>query len=150
MAVRSWQLRTADAVRGWRHRARAARADVAVIALALRDPRVPWPAKVVAAGVIAYALSPIDLIPDFIPVLGVLDDLVVVPLGIVLVLRLIPADIVCEHRAAAAAASRLPASRSGAVAVVALWSLAAAAVAALVLRRLGITVTGIINPGGAP
>ena len=137
-------------LRAWRDRARALRTDVVAIALAVRDPRVPWYAKAVAACVIAYALSPIDLIPDFIPVLGLFDDLVVVPLGIALVRRLLPADILAEHRAAAAAVPGLPASRRGAVVIVVLWGLALA-VAVVVLRRLGVAID-IINPreGSAP
>ena len=79
----------------------------------------------------AYALSPIDLIPDFVPVLGLLDDLVLVPLGLLLVIRLIPADILAEHRIAAAAVAERPVSRAGAAVVIAIWVLAAALLAAL-------------------
>src|SRR6266852_5354025 len=82
----------------WRDRVRALKRDVVAIALAVRDPRVPWYAKAVGVCVVAYALSPIDLIPDFVPVLGYLDDLVLVPLGLLLVLRLIPVDVLAEHR----------------------------------------------------
>ena len=82
--------------------ARAVKRDLAAIWLAARDPRVPWYAKLMAAAVLAYALSPIDLIPDFIPVLGYLDDLVIVPVGIMLTMRLIPADLLSEFRAQAA------------------------------------------------
>ena len=74
----------------WKMRARQLQAEVYALYLAYRDPRVPWYAKAVAACVVGYALSPIDLIPDFIPVLGYLDDLVLIPLGIALVLRMIP------------------------------------------------------------
>jgi uncharacterized membrane protein YkvA (DUF1232 family) len=104
-----------------RQRASQLRRDVVAVALALRDPRVPWPAKAVGACVVAYALSPIDLIPDFIPVLGLLDDLVLVPLGVMLMIRLSPADILAEHRAAAAAVVARPVSRAGAAAVIAIW-----------------------------
>lgn len=92
---------------------------------AARDPRVPWYAKVVAAAVAAYALSPIDLIPDFIPVLGHLDELVILPLGIVLAIRLIPPEILAEHRRAATAAEARPISRMAAAVVVATWGAAA-------------------------
>src|SRR5205807_4168518 len=95
------------AIQRW---ARAIKRDVHALYLAARDPRVPWYAKAVALAVAAYALSPIDLIPDFVPVLGFLDDLVIVPLGIMLALRLIPPAIMAEHRATAAAASALPRS----------------------------------------
>lgn len=69
-----------------------------VLYLSYRDPRVPWYAKIVAISVVAYAFSPIDLIPDFIPILGYLDDLVIVPLGIILALKLIPSLIIEEYR----------------------------------------------------
>jgi uncharacterized membrane protein YkvA (DUF1232 family) len=74
--------------------------DVRALYLAARDPRVPWYAKAVAVAVAAYAISPIDLIPDFIPILGYLDDLVIVPLGIVLAVKLVPAELMSEFRAA--------------------------------------------------
>lgn len=99
--------------------------DVHAIYLAARDPRVPWPAKVVSICVAAYALSPIDLIPDFIPVIGYLDDLIIVPVGIMLVVWMIPREIMAEHRAAATAAGSRPVSRIGAAAIVAIWILLA-------------------------
>ena len=85
----------------WKARAAALKADTYALYLAYRDPRVPWPAKLVAALVVAYALSPIDLIPDFIPVLGYLDDLLILPLGLALAARLIPPAVLSEHRAPA-------------------------------------------------
>ena len=111
--------------------------DVHALYLAARDPRVPWYAKALALAVAGYALSPIDLIPDFIPVIGYLDDLILVPLGIVLVVAMIPAEIMAEHRAAATAAGALPISRAGAAAIVVIWVLAALVVSWLVLTRLG-------------
>jgi len=101
--------------------ARGIRRDVHALYLASRDPRVPWYAKVLGIAVAAYALSPIDLIPDFIPVLGYLDDLVIVPVGIFLVVRLIPPDIMAQHRAAAAAAATRPVSRGAALVIMAIW-----------------------------
>ncbi len=101
---------------------RGLKREVAALWLAMRDPRVPWYAKAVAAAVVAYALSPIDLIPDFIPVLGYLDDLLLVPLGILLAVRLIPADLMAEFRAEAARQAVRPTSRAGAVAVGAIWA----------------------------
>jgi uncharacterized membrane protein YkvA (DUF1232 family) len=101
--------------------ARAVKRDVVALYLAARDPRVPWYAKAVALAVAAYALSPIDLIPDFIPVIGYLDDLIIVPLGILLAVRLIPADILAEHRATASEAGKRPTSRTAAVVIVAIW-----------------------------
>jgi uncharacterized membrane protein YkvA (DUF1232 family) len=101
--------------------ARAIRSDLHALYLAGRDPRVPWAAKALAIAVVAYAVSPIDLIPDFIPVIGYLDDLLLVPLGIYLAVRLIPPAIMAEHRARSRAAERLPASRAAGVVVVAIW-----------------------------
>jgi uncharacterized membrane protein YkvA (DUF1232 family) len=110
-----------------RSRASALKADTYALYLACRDPRVPWVAKALAAVTVAYALSPIDLIPDFIPVLGHLDDLVLVPLGLALAIRLIPPSVLAEHRAEAARrfAEGGPRSRLGAALVVSLWILAA-------------------------
>ena len=104
--------------RNW---ARTIKRDAHALYLAARDPRVAWHAKLFAVCVAAYALSPIDLIPDFVPVLGYLDDIIIVPLGIMLAVRMIPAHIMAEHRASAEAASGRPASWSAAVAIVAIW-----------------------------
>jgi uncharacterized membrane protein YkvA (DUF1232 family) len=101
--------------------ARLLKRDVIALYLAARDPRVPWHAKAIAGCVAAYALSPIDLIPDFIPVLGYLDDVILVPAGIWLALRLIPPHLVAEHRAAATAIAARPQSRSAAIVIVAIW-----------------------------
>ena len=108
-----------------RARVRALEADTYALYLAARDPRVPWPAKAVAAITVAYALSPIDLIPDFIPVIGHLDDLVLVPLGLALAIRLIPPPILAEHRAEAERrfAHGGPRSRVGIVLVAVVWLL---------------------------
>jgi len=100
--------------------ARRTKRDVHALYLASRDRRVPWYAKALAVAVAGYALSPIDLIPDFIPVLGYLDDIIIVPLGIMLVVRLIPPEIMAEHRELAAAQER-PISRVAAVLVVVVW-----------------------------
>ena len=101
--------------------ASAIKRDVVALYLAGRDPRTPWYAKALALAVAAYALSPIDLIPDFIPVLGYLDDLVLVPLGILLVVRLIPAPLMAEYRQKAASHGQLPQNRFAAAIIVALW-----------------------------
>ena len=100
--------------------ARALKRDVVALWLAAHDPRTPLAAKLLAGLVAAYALSPIDLIPDFIPVLGYLDDLLLVPAGIRLAVRLIPAGLLEEFRAAAVARDR-PRSLAGAAAVAAVW-----------------------------
>jgi uncharacterized membrane protein YkvA (DUF1232 family) len=91
--------------------------------LAARDPRVPWLARLLAIAVAAYALSPIDLIPDFIPVLGWLDDLLIVPLGLWVVRRLIPDALWAELHAAAETASERPSSRAGMAAILLLWAM---------------------------
>ena len=95
--------------------AAALKRDVAALIIAVRDPRTPLVARIIAALVVAYALSPIDLIPDFVPVLGYLDDLIIVPLGLALVLRLIPAALMAEYRASAV---QQPVSRLGWVGLV--------------------------------
>src|SRR3712207_4800823 len=111
-------------IKKWAH---AIRRDVHALWLAARDPRTPWYAKAFALLIAAYALSPIDLIPDFIPVLGYLDEVILLPLAILLAVRPVPAGVMAEHRAAAREAEREPVSRAGAVLVVALWLLAAGA-----------------------
>ena len=111
-----------ERVKNWAH---LIKRDVHALYLASRDPRVPWYAKALAAVVAGYALSPIDLIPDFIPVLGYLDDVILVPAGIWLVIRLIPPDIMAEHRAVAAAARRRPVNRVAGALVIAAWIAAA-------------------------
>jgi uncharacterized membrane protein YkvA (DUF1232 family) len=106
-----------------RLKARAAtlRREVLTLWFCARHPRTPLAAKLLAALVAAYALSPIDLIPDFIPVLGYLDDLILVPAGVCLALRLVPADVIAEARARAEAAAARPPSYAGAAAVVLVW-----------------------------
>ena len=109
--------------------ARALKLDVMTLYFAMRHPRTPWAARAFAAVVTAYALSPIDLIPDFIPVLGYLDDLLIVPVGVWLLLKMIPRDVLEECRAQSR--ERLeqglskPRSLAGLVAVIAIWSLGA-------------------------
>jgi uncharacterized membrane protein YkvA (DUF1232 family) len=105
--------------------AKAVKRDVVALYFAARDPRVPWHAKAVAAAVAGYALSPIDPIPDFIPIVGYLDELVVLPLGIRLAVKLIPPEVMDEHRAAAAQAAAKPTSRIAAAVIVAMWAAAA-------------------------
>ncbi|MBS3649860.1 DUF1232 domain-containing protein [Pseudaminobacter sp. 19-2017] len=111
-------MRLFETAKRW---ARAIKRDLMVLWLAARDPRVPWRAKAVAGAVAAYGLSPIDLIPDFIPVLGILDDLIIIPAGILLALWLIPAAVVEELRAQAARLETRPRSRVGMLFIIAVW-----------------------------
>jgi uncharacterized membrane protein YkvA (DUF1232 family) len=112
----------------WRQRARDLKREVYALYFACRDPRVPWYAKALAAVIVAYAFSPVDLIPDFIPVLGYLDELVLVPLGVMAVRALVPAAVLGECRERAARMEGKPTHRMAAVVIVAIWlSLAAAA-----------------------
>jgi uncharacterized membrane protein YkvA (DUF1232 family) len=101
--------------------AKALKRDVIALWIAARDRRVPLPAKIAAGAVAAYALSPVDLIPDFIPVLGYLDDLLIVPLGILLAIRLVPAELMAEFRAEATSRAEKPVSRSGFIFILAIW-----------------------------
>ncbi|SHI41688.1 Uncharacterized membrane protein YkvA, DUF1232 family [Roseomonas rosea] len=101
--------------------ARALRRDVHALFLVARDPRTPWRAKALALAIAAYALSPIDLIPDFIPVLGYLDEVILLPLAIALAIRMIPPAVMEEHRATARVAAERPVSRAGAALIMALW-----------------------------
>ena len=113
-------------LRAW---ARGLKREAHTLALAVHHPATPWPAKLVAGLVVAYALSPIDLIPDVIPLLGYLDDLILLPIGIALAIRLIPPAALAECRAQAAAAPARPTSALGATLIMALWLLAAGLVA---------------------
>jgi uncharacterized membrane protein YkvA (DUF1232 family) len=114
--------------------ARQLKQETHALALVCRDPRVPWYARFVAICVVAYAFSPIDLIPDPIPVLGYLDDLILVPLGIALAVRLIPPAVLAECRARAAADRDQPANWVAAGVIVAIWLVLAALAVALVAR----------------
>ncbi|MGH8671433.1 MAG: YkvA family protein [Burkholderiales bacterium] len=123
-------------LKSWKRRVRVIKRDIHALYLAYRDPRTPWYAKWVVACVIAYALSPIDLIPDPIPVLGYLDDLILLPLGIILALRLIPSGVMveCRERAQAAIDQNLPANWVAAGVIAVIW-VAAAIVLGVFLYR---------------
>ena len=120
----------------WKQWARQLKTEVYAIYVAYRDPRVPWYARVFAVCVAAYAFSPIDLIPDPIPLIGYLDDLILIPLGIQLALRMIPAEVMAESREKAREIMRQgkPVNRVAAVVIVAIWLLAAALVIAVLIR----------------
>jgi uncharacterized membrane protein YkvA (DUF1232 family) len=116
--------------------ARVLRTDVMTLYLAARDPRVPWHVKALAGLVAAYALSPIDLIPDFIPLLGLLDDVILVPLGVLFVIKLAPASVMAELRhEAETRVARPGASWLGALIVLLLWIF------------IGLTLVAIFFPG---
>ncbi|MGQ0673985.1 MAG: YkvA family protein [Hyphomicrobium sp.] len=105
--------------------AKSIKRDAVALMLAARDPRVAWPVKLLAALIAAYALSPIDLIPDFIPVIGYLDELILLPFAILLAVRLIPSDLMVEFRASAARIAERPVSRLGAALIIAVWAVSA-------------------------
>jgi len=121
-------------LRIWAH---ALKRDVHAIYLAAHHPGVPWHAKLLAIAVAGYALSPIDLIPDFIPVLGYVDDLIIVPLGIWLVVWLVPKEIMAECRAIASEAEMRPHGKVVAIIIVAIWIVGAALLAWAVLAYWG-------------
>ena len=122
---------------GWKQRARALKREVYALYLATRDPRVPWYAKVLAGCVVAYAFSPIDLIPDPVPILGYLDDLVLLPLGVLAVRRMIPPAVLaeCRERAEEIIRQGKPVSWTAAAVIIGLW-IAAAALTVWALVRL--------------
>ena len=122
----------------WKGRAQRLKTEVYAIYLAYKDPRVPWYARVLAACVVGYAFSPIDLIPDPIPVLGYLDDLLIVPLGVVLAIKMIPPNVLVECREQAQEVMRQgkPVNRVAAVVIVAIWLSLAALVIILTVRLL--------------
>ena len=106
--------------------ARVLKQDVMALYIAARDPRVPWHVKLAATAIAAYALSPIDLIPDFIPVLGYLDELILLPIAIALVIRMIPGPLMAEFRAETRRRSERSVSRMAAPMIIGLWIAAAA------------------------
>ena len=120
----------------WKQRARTLKTEVYALYLAYRDPRTPWYARLLAGIVVAYAFSPIDLIPDFIPVLGYLDDLLLVPLGVWLALKLIPPEVLAESRLKAqeALAAGKPVNWAAAAVIIAIWIALAALTAWWVYR----------------
>jgi uncharacterized membrane protein YkvA (DUF1232 family) len=115
-------MAAASALRKW---ASALKQQALVVYFAARDPRTPWAVRLLALLVAAYALSPIDLIPDFIPVLGYLDDLILVPMGVLLVLRLVPIEVMQSARERASSVLERPISRAMAVVIVSIWVLLA-------------------------
>jgi len=127
-----------NVLKQWRLMVQQIRVETYALYLAYRDPRTPWYAELLAAGVVAYAVSPIDLIPDFIPVLGILDDLVIVPLGAALAIKMVPKEVMAECREKARNTMEINASKRTrylvAVIVIAIWCIMLAFVVLLALR----------------
>jgi len=121
-----------DDIKRW---ARELKREIFAVWIAARDPRTPVAAKVVGGIIAAYAISPIDLIPDFIPVLGYLDDLLIVPLGLMLAVRLIPDALMIEFRERADIMSERPRSILAAVVIVAIWILGCIGAGLLLLSQ---------------
>ena len=122
----------------WKERVKALKRETFTLYLAYRHPRVPWYAKALALLIVGYALSPIDLIPDFIPVLGYLDDLVLIPLGIMIVIRMIPAEVLaeCRQKAETIVGQRIGAGKIAAAVIVLIWILSAALVTWLIIKSV--------------
>jgi uncharacterized membrane protein YkvA (DUF1232 family) len=120
----------------WKSQARKLKRETYALYLAYRDPRTPWVARLFSALVVAYAFSPIDLIPDPIPVLGYLDDLILIPLGIYLAVKMIPPDVLeeCREQSESVMAQGKPVNRVAAAVIVAIWLLLAFAVALVAYR----------------
>lgn len=110
----------------WRAKVKALKREVVAIAFAARDPRTPWAARLLIVAIVAYAASPIDLIPDFIPVVGFLDELLLLPAALYLAIRMIPADAMADARHRAVS-ERLAPSRAAAAVIIVLWLAIAAA-----------------------
>jgi uncharacterized membrane protein YkvA (DUF1232 family) len=117
-----------------RARARQVKIDLIALSLAARDPRTPWHAKLIVAGCVAYALSPVDVIPDFIPVIGLVDDLIFIPIALALAVRFIPHEVLADSRRRAGEIAARKTSRAAAIVIIAFW-LALAALGAWLLLR---------------
>jgi uncharacterized membrane protein YkvA (DUF1232 family) len=122
----------------WKQRARQLKVETYAIYLAYKDPRTPWYARIFAACVVGYAFSPIDLIPDPIPVLGYLDDLVLVPVGVALALKMIPQTVLaeCREKAQAAMSQGNPTNWTAAGVIIAIWLLLAVLAIFLIVRTI--------------
>jgi uncharacterized membrane protein YkvA (DUF1232 family) len=107
----------------WKHKAKQLKREIHAVYLAMKDPRTPWYARVLAAIIVGYAFSPIDLIPDPIPILGYLDDLVLLPLGILLLVKIIPPEVLqeCRAKAAASDSSKKPKNWIAGSIIIAIW-----------------------------
>jgi uncharacterized membrane protein YkvA (DUF1232 family) len=128
----------AQLIEKWKRRAKQLKIEIYAIYLAYKDPRVPWYARIFAACVVGYAFSPIDLIPDPIPILGYLDDLILIPLGVVLALKMIPKEVMteCRERSQEIMRQGKPINRIAAIVIIAIWILFAAIAVGFILNYL--------------
>ena len=112
-------------IESWKKKAAALQREIFALYLAYRDPRVPWYAKLLILGVVGYAFSPIDLIPDFIPILGYLDDLILLPIGVALAIKLIPSEVLsdCRNKAQTQGMEGKPRIWIVALLILGLWTL---------------------------
>ena len=138
-------IRRNRVVEAWKQRARQLKTETYALYLAYRDPRVPWYARLFAVCVVGYAFSPIDLIPDPIPVLGYLDDLVLIPLGVALALKMIPPAMMaeCREKAQAVMSQGKPTNWVAAAVIVAIW-IGLAALGVILVARLVLNV-GVLH-----
>jgi uncharacterized membrane protein YkvA (DUF1232 family) len=120
----------------WKSRARLLKTEVYALYLAYKDPRVPWYAKIFAACVVGYAFSPIDLIPDPIPIIGYFDDLILIPLGIAIALKMIPKEVLaeCREQAKETMLKGEPVNRIAAMVIILIWILVATLVVAVMIK----------------
>jgi uncharacterized membrane protein YkvA (DUF1232 family) len=130
-------------IKAWKQRARQLKVEVYALYLAYRDPRVHWAVRVFTACVVAYAFSPIDLIPDFIPILGYLDDFVLIPLGVKIALSMIPANVLAESREKAQEIIRQdkPVNRIAAVIIILIWLLIVALIIAVIRNYSAVLIS---------
>jgi uncharacterized membrane protein YkvA (DUF1232 family) len=121
----------------WKQRANQLKIEIYAIYLAYKDPRVPWYVRIFAACVVGYAFSPIDLIPDPIPILGYLDDLFLIPLGVMLALKMIPKEVMieCRERSQEIMRKEKPVNRIAAIVIIAIWIMCAAIAIVFMLKH---------------
>ena len=129
-------MRNVKAFKRWKQKSRQIKIEIYALYIAYRDPRVPWYAKAFVALVVGYAFSPIDLIPDFIPVLGYLDDLVLIPLGVFIALKMVPEKVMedCRTRSKEVMSEKKPINRAAAIVIILIWLMLSVITIALVVR----------------
>ncbi|SHF53488.1 Protein of unknown function [Caldanaerobius fijiensis DSM 17918] len=120
----------------WKQKAKKLKSEVVALYFAWKDPRMPWYAKLFSLIIVGYALSPIDLIPDFIPVLGYIDDLILIPLGVALAIKIIPPVVMADARKKASEVQTKPKVWIGAVIIIGVWILIVTAVVLFIFKKL--------------